>query len=551
MRHRTTNQHLTVRRSHVMIHAKIVPTQHVLLRIFSFLLPVLTLQSCDVGRKDFVIGVSQCSEDSWRKQLTKELEMSTYFNDNISVSLAFANDDDKRQMEQIDSLVNEGIDLLIVSPNQEKTITPAINAVMKKGIPVILFDRKTEETNYTAFMGADNYLIGQMLGKYIVSKLDGRGYIMEIGGLKGSSPAIERHRGFRDVIGRYPDLHVVGYGEGDWKEASGEKVMAELLKSYDGPIDCVFAGNDRMAVGARKAMQQRGLPVSNTIFAGVDALSIPGAGIEQVRDGILTVSALYPTRGDKLMQLAINILTGQKYDRITMMPSALVTVDNAEILLQQADIINDQSDYLKSMHSRINVVLSTVSTQRIMIFCIIVFVLIISILLAFSIKEIKARHRLNKALNLKNEELNREKELAEQRRDELEVQRDKLIEATMTDQDMQADPEHTVSREAEFMHRLTECIEQNYSDSNFSVEAIGQTLFLSRMQIYRKVKSITGKSPVEMIRDYRLNKARHLLRTTTLSVSEVAYRVGFTSPSYFTKCYKTAFGHSPTEMQQS
>lgn len=181
--------------------------------------------------------------------------MATYLDDNIAVRLAFSNDDDQRQQQQIDSLVNEGIDLLIVSPNQESTITPVINAVMEKGIPVILFDRKTDTSKYTAFMGADNFVIGQMLGKFVANRLEGHGYIMEIAGLKGSSPAIDRHRGFVDIISRYPDIHIVGFGEGDWKEDSGERVMNELLNDYDGPIDCVFGGNDRMAAGARKAMQ--------------------------------------------------------------------------------------------------------------------------------------------------------------------------------------------------------------------------------------------------------------------------------------------------------
>lgn len=285
------------------------------------------------------------------------------------------------------------------------------------------------------------------------------------------------------------------------------------------------------------------------MFVGVDALSIPGGGIEQVRDGILTVSALYPTRGNELMELALDILMGRKYDRVTMMPSALVTQDNAEILLQQADIINSQSDYLKRMNSRIDVVLSTVNTQRVLLYAIVGFVIFVCVLLVTTVKEVRIRRRLNEELHRKNEELNREKELAEQRRDELETQRDKLIEATMTDHETESssDVSSSVSRDVEFMHRFMQCIEKNYGDSDFSVEAIGQELCLSRMHLYRKVKALTGRSPIEIIRDHRLTRAKHLLTSTSLTVSEVAYRVGFTSPSYFTKCYKAAYGHPPTE----
>ena len=96
-----------------------------------------------------------------------------------------------------------------------------------------------------------------------------------------------------------------------------------------------------------------------------------------------------------------------------------------------------------------------------------------------------------------------------------------------------------------FITQLRRIIQVNLADSDLSVEKIGDEIGLSRVQLYRKVKALTGYSPVEMLRKARLARARQLLQTTDKNVSEVAYAVGFSTPSYFSKCYKEEFGESP------
>ena len=88
-------------------------------------------------------------------------------------------------------------------------------------------------------------------------------------------------------------------------------------------------------------------------------------------------------------------------------------------------------------------------------------------------------------------------------------------------------------------------VEERLADSNLSIEDLAADMGLSRVQLYRKVKALTGSSPVDLLRKARLTRARHLLMTTDQSVSEIAYQVGFASPSYFTKCYKDAYGSVP------
>ena len=112
----------------------------------------------------------------------------------------------------------------------------------------------------------------------------------------------------------------------------------------------------------------------------------------------------------------------------------------------------------------------------------------------------------------------------------------------------EAPAEEPQKKEDKFIIRFREYIEQHMSDSNLGVETIGMELGLSRVQLYRKVKALTGQSPVELLRTVRLHKARRLLQDSVKNISEVAYEVGFTSPSYFAKCFKDEFGVSPSEL---
>ena len=133
------------------------------------------LASCSQEEKKYRIGVSQCSDDIWRDKQNSELKIGAYFHDNVELRFAAAFDSDERQIQQIDSLVETGIDLLIVAPNQVSTISPAIDRAYDKGIPVIVFERKTDSPKYTAFVSADNYEIGRMMGEYVEMRLQGKG----------------------------------------------------------------------------------------------------------------------------------------------------------------------------------------------------------------------------------------------------------------------------------------------------------------------------------------------------------------------------------------
>ena len=338
--------------------------------------------ACTSGKKTYVIGVSQCSEDSWRMKLNDELRDATYLHDNVELHVVSADDNDKHQIRQINAFMNEDVDLLIVSPNQMNTVTPAIDRAYDSGIPVVLFDRKTDSGKYTAFVGADNEKIGRTIGEYIATRLGGKGTVVEIRGLEGSSPAIERHKGFVSAIRKYPGIRLLVSESGTWLQQSGDSVAAKMFARGIVP-DYVFGQNDRMAHGAWLAARRCGLE-GRIRFVGIDALPGEGGGIELVRDGVLDASYIYPTRGDIVMQQALSILEGRPYERDLYMKAALVTKDNAETMLMQAEEMSHISDQLEKLHRRVNFFFTQYSHQKVyFLLCAIILLLVIVAFAAF------------------------------------------------------------------------------------------------------------------------------------------------------------------------
>ncbi|MBF1624203.1 substrate-binding domain-containing protein [Prevotella sp.] len=358
----------------------------------------LVFSACsDNNIKKYVIGVSQCSEDIWRDKLNNELVMSTYQHDNVTLKFASANDNDRLQKQQIEQFIKEGVNLLIVSPNQIHTISSVIDKAYDAGIPVILFDRKTDSRKYTAFIGADNYEAGHEIGYFIGQQLEGKGNIAEICGLQASSPAIERNRGFMDALKNYPDIKVVARGYGDWIKESGVTAMDSILVQSKESFQYVFAQNDRMALGALQSIKKH--KVKGIKIVGIDALPVPGGGMENVRDGNLEASYIYPTRGDSVMQLALNILEKKPYKRDNYLKGALVTKANANVLLMQNEEMNKQTARLNALHGKVDTYLVQYNHQKMYIVLFSIILLLLIGIMVYIYRTILMKRRIEEEAN--------------------------------------------------------------------------------------------------------------------------------------------------------
>lgn len=358
----------------------------------------LCLASCagEKAHKRFVVGVSQCSEDTWRDKLNEELRIAATYYD-VDLQIKSANDDVRLQTEQIDRFVEQGVDLLVVAPGQV-TISPAIDKAYEKGIPVIIFDRRTRSNKYTAYIGADNHEIGASMAEFMANANTEGTEVVELCGLSSSSPAIERDEGFDSVAACRPNIDIVKKVYADWTEEGAYRVMDSLLSTPYPAFNSIFAHNDRMAMGARRAVVKHGIDPKTIKLCGIDAMPQQGGGMQLVAEGKLFASSIYPTRGDEVMRLAMKILTHKPYDRENRLSSALVTEANARVLLMQNDETTRQQGHLSELRNRVDKTVSDFKTQRIYLLIMLSALLLLGIAYVYVVNANRAKARLNRQL---------------------------------------------------------------------------------------------------------------------------------------------------------
>lgn len=379
---------------------------------------LLGLAACRQDAPRFRIGVAQCSDDSWRHKMNDEILREAMFYDGVSVEIRSAGDDNLRQAEDVRYFIDRGVDLLIISANEAAPMTPIVEEAYDKGIPVILIDRKILSDKYTAYIGADNNEIGRAVGNYIASRLDGKGNVVELTGLSGSTPAMERHQGFVAAISRFPEIKLIDKADAAWERAPAEVEMDSMLRRNP-KIDAVYAHNDRIAPGAYQAAKKVGRE-KEMVFVGIDALPGEGNGLEMVLDGVLDATFIYPTNGDKVMQLAMNILEKKPFPRETVMNTAVVDRTNAHVMQLQTTHISELDRKIETLNGRISTYLSRVATQQVVLYGSLLILLLVAGLLLVVYKSLRSKNRLNR-------ELSEQKRLLEEQRDQLEEQRDQLI----------------------------------------------------------------------------------------------------------------------------
>ncbi len=379
---------------------------------------LLGLAACRQDAPRFRIGVAQCSDDSWRHKMNDEILREAMLYDGVSVEIRSAGDDNLRQAEDVRYFIDRGVDLLIISANEAAPMTPIVEEAYDKGIPVILIDRKILSDKYTAYIGADNNEIGRAVGNYIASRLGGKGNVVELTGLSGSTPAMERHQGFMAAISRFPEIKLIDKADAAWERAPAEVEMDSMLRRNP-KIDAVYAHNDRIAPGAYQAAKKVGRE-KEMVFVGIDALPGKGNGLEMVLDSVLDATFIYPTNGDKVMQLAMNILEKKPFPRETVMNTAVVDRTNAHVMQLQTTHISELDRKIETLNGRISTYLSRVATQQVVLYGSLLILLLVAGLLLVVYKSLRSKNRLNR-------ELSEQKRLLEEQRDQLEEQRDQLI----------------------------------------------------------------------------------------------------------------------------
>jgi len=428
--------------------------------IFIVLLLVFC-NSCSFSKqeKSLKIAVSQCSDDAWRRTMNEEILREASFHPGVEVVIKTAYDSNQKQIRDIESFIADQVDLIIVSPNEAVPLTPVIEKAIQEGIPVVLVDRKTSNSQYTAFVGADNFQIGKEVGVYTANLLNGKGNVVEIRGLNGSTPDMERHEGFISIIKNYPGITIVYENDGGWLRSQAKEKMTEALNKTPS-IDLVFAHNDEMATGAHEAIRVAS-GIRKPIILGIDALPGTEGGIQKVMNGTIDATFIYPTGGEKAVQTAIRILKNEPYDRDNILYTAVVDKTNVRVLKLQTDQIIQHQNRIGQLNTVLDLNLAQYSAQRILLYFSLAVLFIILVLLVLLFRSNRHKNKVNRELEVTNIAINRQKEELSEQRDQLITLSKNLEDATQAKLVFFTNISHEFRTPLTLLHGPLESILQN------------------------------------------------------------------------------------------
>ena len=474
-------------------------------RILLYLLLIYILSpvvACKNPCKEYKIGVSICNKNDWRSQIEQEMVKEVPFYNNLDVNFSVANSNDSLQIAQIAQFIEDKVDLIIVIPREAYMLKTVIENAYDKGINIIVIDNKIPTEKYTAYIGADNFIIGKSIGQYISTLLPNGGKIIEITGNKSSEVAKLRRRGLTSEGGLAPHIDLVCTIDAKW---SGElaAIYTDSLIKLDPNIKLIFAHNDAMAHSAYKSLERMSLEDKVKII-GVDGLPGENKGLDLLSKGILEMSVIYPTFGNIVLQRAYQILNNEPFEKETRLEGAIVNKTDAKVEILKVAKLEELNGRITELQQEARTYNNT--TWGWILASVIVIGMVIIIV-------IQSKKRKMVVANYPSEPIVRE---------------------------------GVAAQEQEFLNRFYNYINANLNNPKLGIEEMSSEMCCSRAQLHRKIKELTGESPIKLLRNARLARGQELLKSSILTISEVAYEVGFSSPSYFTKSYKEFYGKTPS-----
>jgi len=293
------------------------------------------------GKKQFLVAFSQANNaEPYRAAQNATMQKLFAQYPDVNLVIADAQQDNSKQVAQVETFIRQKPDLLIVAPNERAALTAVMGQAMEAKIPVMCLERDILQPNYTTYIHSDNVAIGRLAGQFIVDRLakkygKPKGKVVAMRGLLGVEGEINRDKGAREVLQKYPEIQIVADPVADWIQAKAKDRMTEVLRAQP-QIDVVYGHNDPMAIGAYLAAKELGRD-KEMIFVGVDGLGGPAGGIKKVMDGILAATFVYPLCVDKAVEIGNRILheKGFKPEKEYTIDSQIVTPQNAAQLYGQ------------------------------------------------------------------------------------------------------------------------------------------------------------------------------------------------------------------------
>ncbi len=485
----------------------------------------------------YVIAVSLDNSDQWHDKMRDEILQEAALHPQLRLAMKNARNSMQLQCLQIDSLIQLSPDLLIVCVGDPTTIQSVTDRAFDAGIPIVINSRNPKMDKYTAFVGNDNIAVGYLMAEYLLNlskkeKRDSRHplRVVELLGRIGDPAVSERYVGLRDSIKGHNEIEIVSSVCGEWYYDKSYALVDSILHAVP-DIDVIVAQNDVMALGAYAAGQDI-CPDKNFHILGVDALSGEGNGVEAIIEGKIAASITNASCGDMLVKTANSILNGDPYLRDNYLQPMLVDHSSTKLMMRMSQEMNYETKVIRTLQVKVDQFFNQTSSLKnqnlILAFGLTIFLILVVILGVIYHIKIKAnRERAQNAMLMATQQQQLEKITAE-------------LERVKSSQSM----------DEQFLARLQDEFEKHLDDCDYSVDQLSETMGVSRAQLFRRVRALTGVTPLAMLKQIRLRKARQLLQYTDMNIQQVAYSVGYSLPAYFAKNYKEMFGILPSEEER-
>lgn len=283
-----------------------------LLAFYQDVLPftdVLPLPEGPVGDQPIVLGFSQTGfNHPWRVEMIKSAQAEVARHPNVSLVVTDGNVDIAKQNNDVDDLLAQDVNAVVMSPVESAGLVPAGTKVMNANKPLVLLDRDIPSSK-TLFIGQSNITMAKAVGDVMVEKLNGQGKILEITGLIGSSPAIDRQRGMMEALQAAPGIEILSTGDGEWIRDPAVALMEDWLVAFD-EINAVFSHAEESSWGAQFAIARANRCGDGIMHFTHDASN---AGFNSVESGMFQADGNYsPFIGDIGVRAALMALMGQE-----------------------------------------------------------------------------------------------------------------------------------------------------------------------------------------------------------------------------------------------
>jgi len=241
---------------------------------------------------------------------------------NVNLVVLDAQNDSAREASQIEDLIQKKVAVIAINPTDSDAIAPTIRKVQGAKIPVITVDRGANGVTVAAHIASDNVAGGKMAAQYVAKRLKGKGNVVMLEGIAGTSAARDRGKGFRDGLQAYPGIKLVAVQTADFDRAKGLSVMENILQAQK-KIDAVFAQNDEMALGAIQAIAAAKRE-KEMFVVGFDAIA---DALAAIKAGTMaaTIAQQPKVMGRLAVENAVKIIKKQRVSKFTPVPLKLVT----------------------------------------------------------------------------------------------------------------------------------------------------------------------------------------------------------------------------------